>query len=370
MSETAHPEQLDASVTRSPASIIAETAAAIRPLDQQVLDEAWAREESLTKPPGSLGVLEDVSVRLAAIAGQVPPPVPHPAALAIFCGDHGVQARKLSPWPQEVTMQMAANVVAGGAVSNVLARGNGAEVVLVDVGALGDVPDAPIVLHRKVRRGTADFVDGPAMTREECEEAVAVGIEVAHELVRRGAKMLVPGDLGIGNTTPSAALVAAFTGRPAAEVTGRGAGSDDAALARKVAAIEAGLTRTGETTDPLDTLANVGGLEHCAVAGFLLAAAQLKVPAVLDGVIALSSALAAAALAPEAPAYWFSGHHSAEPGCVAATEKLGLKPLLSLGMRLGEGTGALAAVPLVENAARILAETATFDAAGVSGRED
>ena len=370
MNETANPGSTAPSAPRSPAAIIAETVAAIGPLDQRVVERAWEREESLTKPPGSLGLLEEVGVRLAAIAGAVPPPVPTPAALAIFCGDHGVQARKLSPWPQAVTMQMAANVVNGGAVSNVLARGIDADLVLVDVGALDDMPDAPLVLHRKVRHGTADFVDGPAMTRAECEEAVAVGIEVAHLMVGRGAKLLVPGDLGIGNTTASAALVAAFTGRPPAQVTGRGAGSDDAALARKVTAVEAGLARAGKLTDPLEMLADVGGLEHCAAAGFLLAAAALRVPAVLDGVIALSAALAAAALAPDAPAYWFSGHHSAEPGCLAATEKLGLRPLLDLGMRLGEGTGALAAVPLVQNAARILAETATFDGAGVSGRED
>ena len=323
----------------------------------------------MTKPPGSLGVLEDVAAQLAGIAGSCPAPLPTPAAVAIFAADHGVHAQGVTPWPQEVTAQMVANFAAGGAVVNAFAAEVGATVLVVDVGVAAPLQPSENLLDRKVRPGTADLAVGPAMTVDEARRAVEVGIEVATSLAP-GSGSLITGDMGIANTTASAALVCAFTGASAAEATGRGTGVDDPTLARKVhvvgraAARVAALPATPE--DALAALAEVGGLEHAALAGFVLGAAATRTPVLLDGVIAGSAGLVAAALCPAAKDYVVAGHRSVEPGHGIALAHLGLRPLLGLDLRLGEGTGALLALPLVTAAARALRDVATFDSAGVT----
>ncbi|TDB75834.1 nicotinate-nucleotide--dimethylbenzimidazole phosphoribosyltransferase [Actinomadura sp. KC216] len=353
-------------------NLIEETIAAIAPLDEAAMRDARDHQARLTKPPGSLGVLEELSVRLAGLAGRCPPPLPEPAAVAVFAADHGVHAQGVSPWPQEVTAQMVANFLAGGAVVNAFAAQVGAEVSVVDIGVAADLEAAPGLLQRKIAPGTADMTLGPAMTADEARRAVATGIEVARDLVTSGARCLITGDMGIANTTASAALIAAFTGRPPEQVTGRGTGIDDATHARKVEIVRTALARHGlpdEAAAPLDVLAAVGGLEHAAIAGFVLGAAALRVPVVLDGVIAGAAALAAAALSPDAIGACAAGHRSAEPGHAAALTALGLRPLVDLELRLGEGTGALLALPLVQGSVRVLHEVATFDSAGVSEKD-
>ncbi|MEY2455452.1 MAG: nicotinate-nucleotide--dimethylbenzimidazole phosphoribosyltransferase [Acidimicrobiaceae bacterium] len=351
----------------------AAAAALVGPLDAAAELAALAHHDRLTKPRGALGRVEALGAHLAAIAGEDPPPIPTPAAVAVFAGDHGVVARGVTPWPQEVTAQMVANFVAGGAAINVLARQAGASVTVVDVGVATDLDvmgltHAPGLQHRNVRRGTADLTAGPAMTRQEAEAALDVGATVAAELIAAGARVLVTGEMGIGNTTPSAALIAAITGGSPAEVTGRGTGIDDATLARKITAIEAALGRLGSdaAADPVDLLAEVGGLEIAALAGFIVGGASQRVPVIVDGVIALAALLVASELCPNAARYAIAGHRSTEPGATAALSHLGLEPLLDLGLRLGEGSGACLALPIVEAAARILNEMATFDSAGVS----
>lgn len=329
---------------------------------------AEAAQERLTKPSGSLGLLETVGNRLAAISGQCPPPVPEPATVGLFAGDHGVVAQGVTPWPQEVTGQMVANIAAGGAAVNVLSRQHGAEVLLTDVGVALPYPDVPGVRNRNVRLGTRDLAVEPALTREEAQRAVEVGIEAAREAVGAGARCLLTGEMGIGNTTPASALIAVFTGLAPAEVTGRGAGSDDAMLATKTRVIADALAlHRPDPSDPLGVLAAVGGLEHAALAGFVLGGAAAGVPVVLDGVIACSAACVAVALAPDAGGYLLSGHAGAEPGIQAALAHLGLSPLVDLGLRLGEGTGAVLALPHLRAAARILREMATFDDVGIDG---
>jgi nicotinate-nucleotide--dimethylbenzimidazole phosphoribosyltransferase len=328
----------------------------------------------MTKPPGSLGVLEDVAAQLAGISGSCPAPLPVPATVAVFAGDHGVHAQGVTPWPQEVTAQMVANFLAGGAVVNAFAAELGAEVVVVDVGvAAALVPTPPDVVPalyaRKVRPGTADLSVGPAMTLDEARRAVEVGIEIAARLAT-GSGCLVTGDMGIANTTASAALVCAFTGATPAAATGRGTGVDDPTFARKVEVVGRAVSRIpARPTTPaaaLAVLAEIGGLEHAALAGFVLGAAAARVPVLLDGAIAGSAALVAAGLCPTVIEYALAGHTSAEPGHAIALESLGLRPLLGLDLRLGEGTGALLALPLVASAARALRDVATFDSAGVT----
>lgn len=346
-----------------------ETIAAIRPVDPEAMAEARAHQDRLTKPRGSLGALEEVAVRLAGIAGACPPPLPAPSALAIFAADHGVHARGVSPWPQEVTAQMVANFLAGGAVVNAFARQIGADVVVVDVGVATPLDHHEALWARRVRPGTADLSREPAMSREEAVAALEVGAQVAAELVAQGYDCLITGDMGIGNTTPAAAMIAAFTGADPHTVTGRGTGIDDTMLARKRRVVAEALARhRPDPADPVGVLAAVGGLEHAALAGYILGGAAAGVPVILDGVIADSAALAAVALAPHAAGALVAGHRSAEPGAAVALAHLGLSPLVDLGLRLGEGTGALLAVPLVASAARVLHEVATFDSAGIADK--
>ncbi|MFC8620287.1 nicotinate-nucleotide--dimethylbenzimidazole phosphoribosyltransferase [Micromonospora purpureochromogenes] len=353
------------------------TIAAIGPLDEPAMAAARDLQARLTKPAGSLGALEDLSVRLAGLAGACPPPLPEPAAVAIFAGDHGVHAQGVTPWPQEVTAQMIANFLAGGAVVNAFARQAGASVTVVDVGVATPLPvdpdatDDPAVGPRlvaaNVRRGTRDMTVTAALTRDEARAALETGIRIAGELVDAGAGILLTGDMGIGNTTPSAALIAALTGTDPAGATGRGTGVDDETYRRKVGVVRTALDRhRPDPADPLGVLAAVGGLEHAALAGLILGAAARRVPVLLDGVIAASAALVAAALAPDAVGAMVAGHRSAEPGATVALRHLGLDPLIDLGLRLGEGTGALLALPVVTGAVRVLHEVATFDSAGVS----
>ncbi|MFC4590923.1 nicotinate-nucleotide--dimethylbenzimidazole phosphoribosyltransferase [Sphaerisporangium corydalis] len=357
--------------------ILDQTLAAIRPADLQAMADARAHQDRLTKPRGALGVLEEVAVRLAGVAGACPPPAPAPAALAIFAADHGVHAQGVTPWPREVTTQMVLNFLAGGAVANAFAAQAGVSVTVVDVGVAADLPEAPGLVSRKIAYGTADLSAGPAMTAEQAVAALEAGITVARDLVAQGNACLVTGDMGIANTTASAALICAFTGRDAADTTGRGTGADDATLRHKIEIVRRGLEVNdipgdgdpGSRSEVVRRLAAVGGLEHAALAGFVLGAAAARVPVILDGVIAGAAALVAAALAPDAVGYCLAGHRSAEPGHAITLDHLGLRALVDLELRLGEGTGALLAYPLVSAAVRVMHEVATFDSAGVTDKD-
>ncbi|MFH8626725.1 nicotinate-nucleotide--dimethylbenzimidazole phosphoribosyltransferase [Streptomyces vietnamensis] len=350
-----------------PHDLLQETVANIRPLDAKALGEAWERQKRMTKPAGALGMLEIISAQLSGLSRVCPPPIPEPAAVAIFAGDHGVHAQGVTPWPQEVTGQMVANFLGGGAVCNAFANQVGAEVCVIDVGVKSELPATPGLLPRKVRPGTGDFTTGPAMTREEVLAAIEVGIETARDLVAAGNKALLTGEMGIANTTASAALISVYTGVDAAEVTGRGTGINDETHARKVDVVRRALDlHKPDPADPIGVLSAIGGLEHAALVGLILGAASLRTPVILDGVSTGAAALVARAIAPESLAACIAGHRSAEPGHVAALNKLGLRPLVDLDLRLGEGTGALLALPLVQSAARAMHEVATFDSAGVT----
>lgn len=351
-------------------SLLTETVAAITPASTEAMAAAEARQQVLTKPRGSLGLLEGLGTRLCGMYAECPPPLPEPVAIVVFAADHGVYAQGVSPWPQEVTIQMVGNYLSHGAVINALGRQVGADVSVVDIGVLGEIPQAPGLTVRKVAAGTADMTQGPAMTPEQVQAAIEVGIEIANSLVAEGNRLLVVGDMGISNTTASAALISVFTGMEVADVTGRGGGADDAMLERKVSVIERAIRiNQPDAKDPVAALAAVGGLEHAGMVGYLLAAAALRTPVILDGVIACSAALVARAIAPVAADYWVAGHRSVEPGATAALAHLDLVPLVDLQMRLGEGSGAALAVPFVQAAARVLREVATFDSAGVTDTE-
>jgi nicotinate-nucleotide--dimethylbenzimidazole phosphoribosyltransferase len=329
--------------------------------------EARERQSRLTKPPGSLGELEELGARLAGMAGECPPPVPESPAVVVCAGDHGVLAQGVSPWPREVTAAMVENFCAGGAAVNALARTVGARVSVLDVGVASELGRHPLLRAAKVRHGTDDLSEGPAMDQEEAARAVLAGAGIVEELVETGGvDLLVTGDMGIGNSTPAACLIAAFTGRSAGEVTGRGTGIDDATLNRKIGVVEKALDlHRPDPGDPLGTLAALGGFEHAALVGLILTGAAYGVPVLLDGVVSDSAALVARALAPNSMDYAIAGHLSAEPGARVTLEKLGLEPLLDLRMRLGEGTGGLLAVPLVQAAARALREMATMGEARI-----
>lgn len=349
-------------------SLFERTIDAIRPVSEEARASTRERQGQLTKPPGSLGIIESIGIQLGAIAGQCPPPIPQHAVVGVFAGDHGVCAQSVTPWPQEVTVQMLVNMAHGGAAINALSRQVGAEVMITDVGVASDYPAHRAIRARNVARGTRDFTVLPAMTVDEARAAVEVGIEAADEAIAAGADCLLTGEMGIGNTTPSSALIAVFAGVSPAEVVGRGAGADDEMLGRKVDAIERAFALHRPSSErPLEALAAVGGLEHAALAGFILGAAAHGVPVILDGVIACSAALVAVALAPQAAGYLISGHAGAEPGIRVAVAHLGLIPLVDLGLRLGEGSGAVLALPVVQASARILGEMATFAEVGIAG---
>ena len=350
----------------------------IGPLDATASAAAAARLDHLTKPPGSLGRLEALAIRLAGITGAVIPRFEQPA-IVVFAADHGVTAQGVSAYPSAVTAQMVANFVGGGAAINVLARRAGAEVVVVDVGVAGPIPGvgdgrgpggaggAQFIANR-IADGTRDMTREAAMTPAETFAAIEAGRSTVAELIGGGCDLLGVGEMGIGNTTAASAIAAVLTLCPAAEVTGRGTGLDDPAVRHKVTVIEAAIDRhRPDPADPIGVLGAVGGLEIAALTGAILAAAEAHVPVVLDGFITGSAALVAAAIAPGLPPRLVASHTSAEPGHRIVLAHLGLRPLLDLELRLGEGSGAALALPLVAASTAILAEMATFDSAGVSG---
>lgn len=332
----------------------------IEPVDEGARALAAEQQLQLTKPAGALGRLEELGNQLSAISGQVPPPSPTPALVAVFAGDHGVHAQGVTPWPQEITRAMAATIAQGKAGVSAIARTVGADVWITDVGMLAEVAH-PAIRQRAVGRGTADLSVQAAMTREQTDAAIAVGRETAAEAVAAGYRALATGEVGLANTTPAAALISVFTSRSADEVTGRGAGSDDEMLAHKAQVIADAIALHGATADdPLDALSAVGGFEHAALVGLILGGAEHRVPVVLDGVIACSAALVAARIDPDVTGYLVAGHAGVEPGIAAALATLGLVPLVELGLRLGEGTGAALALPLLAAAAAIPNQMATF----------
>jgi nicotinate-nucleotide--dimethylbenzimidazole phosphoribosyltransferase len=345
---------------------VTELAAEIPPPDESAAEEARRRHLALTKPPGSLGRLEDLGARLAGMAGECPPPVPINPAVVLCAGDHGVLQRGVSPWPQAVTAAMVENFCGGGAAVNAIAKTVGARVSVLDVGVAGELEGHSLLRTAKARRGTDDLSRGPAMGRGEAARAVMSGAGVAEELIESGGvDLLVTGDMGIGNTTPAACLISAFTGSPPEETTGRGTGIDNETLKLKVRIVEEALElHAPDPEDPLGVLAALGGLEHAAIVGVLLTGAVFGVPVVLDGVVSNSAALVARAFAPRSVGYVVAGHCSAESGARIALRHLELDPLLDLGMRLGEGTGGLLAVPLLQAAASTLAEMATLEELG------
>lgn len=357
-------------------ALIERTVAAVGPLDEPAMAAARARQDRLTKPPGSLGRLEELAVRLAGIAGT-PLPVIREKVIVTCAGDHGVTEEGVSAYPAAVTPQMVLNFARGGAAINVLARRVGARVVIADLGVNHYfAQDLPIV-HAKIGHGTANMAVGPAMTREAAERSVAAGIEIVEReatafrrAAREGELLVVgTGDMGIGNTTASSAIVAVMTGVPAAEVTGRGTGIDDATWLRKVEVIERALAvNRPDPHDTLDVLAKMGGYEIGGIAGAVLGAAAQRAAVVIDGFISGAAALIAAGLCPGIRDYLFAAHRSVEVGHRLVLERLGLVPLLDLGMRLGEGTGAALGMRLLEDALAIQREMATFDEAGVSER--
>lgn len=332
-------------------------------------EAARMRQSQLTKPLGSLGQLEDLSVQLAAITGCDRLSVARKGVF-IMAADHGVAIEGVSAYPAEVTYQMVLNFLHGGAAINVLARQAGARVVIVDIGVASEFGDLPGLIRRKVALGTANMAAGPAMTLEQAEQAVQIGIDVVQSEIDAGLDLVATGDMGIGNTTASSAIVAAFTGLSVAQVTGRGTGIDDAGWSRKVEVIERALeVNRPDPSNALDVLSKVGGLEIAGLAGIIIGAASKRVPVVIDGFISGAAALVAAEMLPEVRPYMIAAHQSVEIGHRVMLERLGLRPLINLNLRLGEGTGSALAFHLIEGAARIHNEMATFAEAGVSSQE-
>jgi nicotinate-nucleotide--dimethylbenzimidazole phosphoribosyltransferase len=343
-------------------SELAELVARVAAPDEQARAEARRAYDAKTKPRGSLGRLEELGAQVAAVRGAIPRRLE--AAIVVAAGDHGVAVEGVSAYPQEVTAQMVANFAAGGAAINVLARAAGARLVVVDAGV------ATPVEHERVRplrlgAGTRSFLDGPALTRAEADRAVLAGAELAAELARDGIDVVGLGEMGIGNTTSASAIAAALLGADPAAVCGRGTGLDEDGLARKVDVVSRGLARH-PAREPLDVLAAFGGFEIALLVGLTLGCAAERLAVLLDGFITGAAALVAARLAPEAVGAMIASHRSPEPGHGLVLEELGLEPLLDLGLRLGEGSGAALALPLVQASVAILGEMATFADAGVA----
>jgi nicotinate-nucleotide--dimethylbenzimidazole phosphoribosyltransferase len=339
---------------------------AIGPLDTRAMAEAAARWDTLTKPRGSLGRLEALACQVAGISGQVRPRLME-RLVFVLAGDHGVTAEGVSAYPADVTAQMVYNFVRGGAAINVLARHVGARVIVVDMGVDAQLPALPDLVSKKIRRGTRNFAQQPAMTSDEALACVEVGIELAEAEVKASHTWVVTGDMGIGNTTASSAIIAAMTGVAVERVTGRGTGVTGAALARKAAVIKDALARhRPQAQDALDVLSKVGGCEIGGLVGIVLGTAARRCPVVLDGLITTAAALLAVGLVPTAREYLIAGHRSVEPGHTVALQALGLEPVLDLALRLGEGTGGVLALPVLEAACRLLNEMATFEEAGVA----
>jgi len=351
---------------------IKETIEDIGALDSDAMEAASARQDALTKPRGSLGVLESLSVKIAGITASYKPAVANKVIITM-AGDHGVAAEGVSAYPVEVTAQMVYNFLHGGAAINVLARHIGARVVVVDMGVAADIELEPVehrsydFINRKIAYGTANMTKGPSMSYEDAERSIEAGIEVLEHEIEKGVDIVGVGDMGIGNTTPSSAITAFITGEPVANVTGRGTGLDDNGLANKIRVIEKALeVNNPNREDAIDILAKLGGFEIGGMAGVMLAAAAHRIPVVIDGFISGAAALIAYELSPKIRDYLIASHLSVEAGHRAVLNYIGLKPLFNLNMRLGEGTGAALGISIVDASCKILREMATFEEAGVS----
>ncbi len=345
---------------------IQETLNKIQPLDVELMKKAQARLDRLTKPQGSLGKLEEFAKKIVGITGQERPSL-EKKIIFTLAGDHGVVREGVSAYPQEVTSQMVYNFLRGGAAINVLARHVGARVIVVDMGVAVDLKPQPGLIIRKIGYGTRNIAEGPAMTREEAVKAIETGIELMEEW--GNGDMVGIGDMGIGNTTPSSAIIACITGVEVKAVTGRGTGITETQLAHKIRVIEKALEiNDPNPEDPIDVLAKVGGYEIGGLAGIVLAAAARRIPVVLDGLISTAAALIAYQLAPVVGPYLFASHKSVEIGHAITLDKMGLSPILDLSLRLGEGTGATLAMSLLEAGVKIYNEMATFEEAGVSSK--
>jgi len=350
-------------------TLLAETLKKIKPLDASSMALARTRQDNLTKPTGALGRLEDLSIQLAGILGKERPQVTRKAVI-VMAADHGVAAEGTSAYPQEVTVQMLANIAEGGAAIDVLSRQFGVKVIAVDIGVNGDTSAFKNVTHKKVALGTRSMSKGPAMTSEETLKAVETGIELVNAEFKKGLDIVGTGEMGIGNTTASAAICAVMTGKTVAEVTGRGTGVDDKGLKHKIEIIEKAIAlNKPQAANALDVLAKVGGLEIAGLAGVMLGAAANRIPVMVDGYISGAAALIAAGICPQSKDFMIAGHVSVEPGHKYCLNHLGLQPLVNLNMRLGEGTGGVIGMSLCESACRILNEMTTFAEAGVSNKE-
>jgi nicotinate-nucleotide--dimethylbenzimidazole phosphoribosyltransferase len=351
-------------------TLLETTLSHIHPVDTNLLQQTQTRLDNKTKPLGSLGRLEEFARRIVAISGQKLPDLSK-KVIFTFAGDHGVVEEGVSAFPKEVTPQMVFNFLQGGAGVNVLARHAGAEVRVVDVGVDFDFGECSGLIHKKVARGTRNLAKGPAMTREETLAALKVGIELADQCKQDGVALVGTGDMGIGNTTPSSAIIAAIGGLSPEQVTHRGTGINDQALQLKIQAIHRGIEiNHPDPADALDVLTKVGGLEIAAIAGLVLGCAANRIPVVVDGFISTAGALIASELHPNVREYLFAAHESVEVGHRFMLDRIGNKPILDLGLRLGEGTGAALAMHLIEAGVKILLEMATFEQAGVSGQQE
>ncbi len=342
----------------------------IEPADKTFIDRARMRLDSLTKPPESLGRLEEFTRRLAAMQRTADPRIDK-KIIFVFAGDHGVTDENVSAFPKDVTSQMVFNFLAGGAAINVLGRHAGADVVVIDIGVDFDFAGTDALIHRKVVWGTRNFVKGPAMTRDEAIACLEVGIGLAHEYADKGYNLFGTGDMGIGNTTPSSAVAAVLTGKSVKQVTGRGTGISDSSFRTKVRVIEEGIRyNMPDPHDALDVLSKVGGAEIAGIAGLIIGAAERHIPVVIDGLISTAGALIAYSLEPVVADYMFAGHNSVEIGHKSMLDKMGLEPIVDLNLRLGEGTGGALAMVLIEAGLKIYREMATFDEAGVSEKKE
>ncbi|MFH1421580.1 MAG: nicotinate-nucleotide--dimethylbenzimidazole phosphoribosyltransferase [Planctomycetota bacterium] len=342
----------------------------IKSLDKNILKSAQKRLDSLTKPLGSLGRLEELAKQIAGITWNMKPTITD-KTIVLMAGDHGVASEGVSAYPQEVTAQMVLNILGGGAAINVLSRHIGAKLVVVDMGVASDIPFHSELLVKKIGKGTANMTYGPAMSYNDALRAIETGIEIAESEAEKGTDIIATGEMGIANTTPSSAIAAVLTGSPVEVVTGRGTGIDDKRRSKKIAVIEKSIeANKPDSKDSVDVLAKIGGFEIGGLAGVILGAAGKKIPVVIDGFISSAAALIAAAIAPAVKEYMIASHCSVEPGHKLILEYMGLKPLLSLDMRLGEGSGAALGINLAETAVKIFNEMATFGEAGVSEKAD
>lgn len=338
----------------------------IHPVNEHDLTKAQNHLDSLTKPPGSLGRLEELGRRYAAIKGTDSPKVGK-KAIFVFAADHGVTAEGVSAYPAAVTPQMVLNFLNGGAAINVLARHGSTEVVVIDIGVNHDFGHQPGLVHKKIARGTQNMAQGPSMTRQQAESALQVGIDLAHEWKQQGVDIMGTGDMGIGNTTASSAIMSVLGNRTPAQTTGRGTGIQDEALKKKISVIEQAIRiNRPDPNDPIDVLAKIGGFEIAGIAGLILGAAACRTPVVVDGLISGAGAVIALKLQKNVGDYIFTSHRSQEPGHEIFFDLLGHAPLFDLGMRLGEGTGAALAIGLLEAGVKIYSEMATFQKAGVA----